>query len=114
MISGWCRPAALSEEVVMPIVAVFQSPTLTREKYDASVRMLTGGRKTRMDSPGDWPVKGILAHVAGQTQNGFRVVDVWESADAFRQFGEKLRPILKEVGIEGEPEVYDALAFVSA
>ena len=67
-----------------------------------------------MESTSDWPVPGMLVHVAGQTANGFRVVDVWESEDAFRQFGEKLMPILKEVGIEGAPEIYPALAFVSA
>ena len=98
----------------MPIVVVFQSPTLTRENYEASVRKLTGGKKTRMESPGDWPVAGMLVHVAGQTENGFRVVDVWESEDAFRRFGEKLAPIMKEIGIDTVPEVYPAHAFVSA
>jgi hypothetical protein len=60
------------------------------------------------------PVKGLLCHIAGQGKNGFRVVDVWESAEAFRQFGEKLIPILKSLGIEGEPEVYEAHSVVAA
>jgi hypothetical protein len=98
----------------MPFVAVFQHPTLTREKYEQTVQKLTGGRKSRMESAADWPVKGVLVHVAGQTDKGFRVVDVWESEDAFRRFGEKLLPILKEVGIEGAPETYPTHAFVSA
>lgn len=98
----------------MPIVAVFQSPSLTREKYQETVRKLTGGKRSRMESTADWPVAGVLVHVAGQTEKGFRVVDVWESEDAFRRFGEKLMPILKEVGVEGGPEVYEAHAFVSA
>ena len=76
----------------MPIVAVFQSPTLTREKYAQTVRKLTGGKRSRMESTADWPVEGVLAHVAGQTEKGFRVVDVWKSEDAFRRFGEKLMP----------------------
>jgi len=97
----------------MPIVAVFQSPTLTRQKYEETVRKLTGGKRSRMESTADWPVEGVLVHVAGQTEKGFRVVDVWTSEDAFRRFGEKLLPILKEVGVEGEPEVYQAHAFVS-
>ena len=67
-----------------------------------------------METTADWPVEGLLAHVAGQTPQGFRVVDVWKSEDAFRQFGEKLAPILKEVGIDGAPEIYPAHAFVSA
>ena len=98
----------------MPIVAVFESPSLTREKYEAAVRKLTGGKRTRMESPTDWPVEGVLVHVAGQTDTGFRVVDVWKSEESFRKFGEKLMPILKEVGVDGAPAIYEAHAFVSA
>jgi hypothetical protein len=102
------------EEVKMPIVAVFQSPTLTRESYEESVRRLTKGKKTRMESAGDWPVAGLLAHIAGQTKQGFRVVDIWQSEDAFRRFGDMLMPIMKEIGIDTVPEIYEAHAFVSA
>lgn len=98
----------------MPIGAVFQAPGLTQEKYEATVRKLTGGKKNRMQAVSDWPVEGILVHAAGQSAKGFRVVDVWESEDAFRRFGEKLLPIMKELGIEGDPEVYSTHAFVSA
>ena len=66
-----------------------------------------------MESTADWPVEGVLVHVAGQTEKGLRVLDVWKSEDAFRRFGE-LMPILKDVGVEGAPEIYQAHAFVSA
>lgn len=98
---------------LVAVVAVFQGPTLTRENYEETVRRLTSG-KARMQSPADWPVPGLLLHVAGQGPNGFRVVDVWESEDSFRRFGEKLLPILKAVGIEGQPEIYPAHTYVSA
>ena len=97
----------------MPVVAVFENPTLTQEKYEESVRKVSGG-KARMESPGDWPADGLLAHIAGEGQNGFRVVDVWASQDGFRRFGETLIPILQEIGVEGEPEVYETHTFVSA
>ena len=97
----------------MPVVTVFQSPSFTREQYEESVRRLTGG-KDRVESPADWPVEGLLAHVAGEGANGFRVVDVWASDDAFRRFGEKLMPVMQEMGVEGEPEIYAAHTFVSA
>lgn len=97
----------------MAIVAVFQGPGFTRENYEESVRQVTGG-KALVESSTDWPVPGLLVHAAGEGKSGFRVVDVWESADAFRRFGEKLVPILKSLGIEGEPEVYEAHTFVSA
>jgi hypothetical protein len=98
----------------VPIVAVFESPSLTREKYEETVRKLTGGKRTRMESTADWPVAGLLVHVACQSDKGFRVVDVWESEEAFRRFGEKLMPIMKEIGVEGAPRIYPAHAFVSA
>jgi hypothetical protein len=100
-------------EVEVPIVAIFQSPSLTQAKYEESVRRLTGGRP-RAEKPSDWPVAGLLVHVAGQGPDGFRVVDVWQSEEAFRQFGEKLMPILKEVGVEGQPEIYPAHTVVTA
>ena len=98
----------------MPIVAVFQSSSLTQEKYEEAVRRLTGGKKSRMESVADWPVEGLLAHAAGQGPSGFRVVDVWASEEAFQRFGEKLMPIMQAIGIEGQPEVYPTHAFVSA
>jgi hypothetical protein len=93
------------------IVAVFEG--VTQEQYEESVRRITGG-KDHVESPADWPVEGLLAHITGQGPNGFRVVDVWESEDAFRRFGETLIPILRDIGVEGEPEVYPTHTFVSA
>lgn len=96
----------------MAIVAVFQHPTLDRDRYERSVRALTGG-KDRLESTGDWPVPGILSHAAGESPGGFRVVDVWESEEAFTAFGEHLMPVMAEIGVEGEPEVYPAHTFVA-
>jgi hypothetical protein len=93
------------------VVVVFEG--LTQEQYEETVRRITGG-KNRMESSGDWPVEGLLAHITGQGPNGFRVVDVWESEDAFRSFGETLLPILQDLGIEAEPETYPAHTFVAA
>ena len=96
----------------MPVVAVFEGPTFTQERYEESVRRVTDG-KDRLESPADWPVEGLLAHVAGEGASGFRVIDVWESEEAFGRFGETLVPILREVGVEGDPEVYPSHTFVS-
>ena len=96
----------------MPVVIVQQGPTLTQEKYDEVVRRLTG--KDRMESPSDWPAEGLLVHATGTGGGGFRVVDVWESEEAFQEFGESLVPILEEMGITDLPEVYPAHSFVSS
>jgi len=97
----------------MAVVVVFQSPSLTQERYEESVRRLTGGRG-RLESPSDWPVEGLLVHVAGESGSGFRVVDVWESEEAFARFGETLLPVLQEIGVEGAPEVYPVHTLVTA
>jgi hypothetical protein len=95
----------------VPVVLVFESPSFTREQYEESVRRLTDGGTVA--SPADWPSEGLLAHIAGQGSNGFRVVDVWESEEAVRRFGEVLMPILGDIGVEGEPEIYPAHTFVA-
>ena len=97
----------------MAVVLVHQGSGLTREQYEETVRRISGG-KGRMESPSDWPVEGLLVHIAGEGPNGFRVVDVWESEEACRRFGEQLGPVLEEVGVTAQPEIYPPDAFVSA
>jgi len=94
----------------VPVVLVHEG--ITQEQYDEAVRRLSG--KNRVESPSDWPVEGLLVHAAGQGPHGFRVVDVWESEEACNRFGETLGPILQEVGVRNQPEMYPAHAFVSA
>jgi hypothetical protein len=96
----------------MAVVAVFQHPSFTRAQYEESVRRLTGGHE-RVEKASDWPVEGLLVHVAGEGPNGFRVVDVWESEEAFQRFGEVIMPIAKALGIEAQPEVYPVHTLVS-
>ncbi len=96
----------------MAVVLVHQGPSVTQERYEETVRRLTGG-KNRVESPSDWPVEGLLVHAAGQGPQGFRVVDVWASEEACHRFGETLAPILAEIGITDPPELYPAFAFVS-
>src|SRR4051812_6914479 len=78
--TGICSPHS-TQEAGMAIVLVHQGPTVTQENYVETVRLLTDG-KEQLDSLSDWPVEGIISHVAGQGPNGFRVVDVWESEEA--------------------------------
>jgi hypothetical protein len=97
----------------MPVVLVHQGPTLTQERYEEAVKRFAGGGRG-LRTPADWPVEGLLVHAAGQSDSGFRVVDVWESEGAARRFGEALMPMLLEVGVSDAPEVYPAHTFVSA
>jgi hypothetical protein len=68
-----------------PVMVVHHTPTLTRERYLAVVRGLTGG-KDRLDTPADIPTGGLLVHVAAQTDEGFMIFDVFESQEAFDRF----------------------------
>jgi hypothetical protein len=113
LMMGPLQPLLTEGAKAMSVVLIHQGASLTQEKYEETVRRLTGG-KSRMESPADWPVEGLLVHVAGQGPTGFRVVDVWQSEQACNRFGEILAPILKEVGVDEPPERYPAHAFVSA
>jgi len=45
------------------------------------------------------PPAGALFHMAGETESGFRVVDMWESAEAFEKFAqEQIAPITADEG----------------
>ena len=96
----------------MPVVLVVEGPLLPR----SGTRNPSAGSPVAQVvwKPADWPVDGLLVHAAGQGANGFRVVDVWESDEAARRFGEKLLPVLQEIGITEQPDVYPAHTFVSA
>jgi len=93
-------------------MAVHQVPSLTQERYEEVIRRLTNG-KSRVESPSDLPFEGLLVHVAGHGENGFCVVDVFESEEAVRRFRETISPIAEEVGIEDPPEFFPAHTFVS-
>jgi hypothetical protein len=97
----------------MPVILVHEGPTLTRERYEEAVRIVTGG-SVPMRTPADWPVEGLLVHAAGQGRNGFRVVDLWESEEAAGRFGSIIGAVMQEIGVTDMPEVYPAHTFVSA
>lgn len=94
----------------MPIVMVHDSPGVTQEQYEQVGLRLTEGRG--LNSLSDWPVDGILAHTAGPTAGGWRVIDVWESEEAFQRFGEVIGPVLQELDYPGQPQVFELRNFV--
>ena len=97
----------------MPIGVLFEFPGATsRAKYEKSVKMILKGRRERL---ADWPVKGVLAHIAGPMPGGWRVIDVWQSRAAFNRFGKKLQPVLKKIGMRGaRPKVFPLTRFIKS
>jgi hypothetical protein len=96
----------------MLIMAVHQVPSLTQERYEEVVRRLTNG-KSRIESLADLPFDGLLFHAAGQSKNGFCIVDVFESEEAVARFNEAIGTIPREVGIEEPPEFFSAHTYIS-
>ena len=56
--------------------------------------------------PGGPPPQDELFHWAAATEDGFRVIDVWVSKEAFEKFErETLRSVYEEVGIPHPPQI---------
>jgi hypothetical protein len=80
----------------MPTVMSLRWPGVTKEQYEAA--------RQQIDWEGDTP-DGAMFHVAWFEGDGLRVIDIWESEEAFQRFGEeRLMPGVQEVGIQGQPE----------
>jgi hypothetical protein len=84
----------------MSILIRFAPASLTAEQYDESVRRLQGN--------GPWPPDGLDYHVCFGSEGKLRVSEIWDSREQLDAFGERLMPVLAEVGIQpGEPELMD-------
>ena len=84
----------------MSIVARFTPTSLTTEQYDESVR--------RLEEAGVFPPDGMDYHICFGTEGNLRVSEVYDSREQFEAFGERLMPILADIGIQpGEPEVLE-------
>jgi hypothetical protein len=98
---------------LMPIGVLFEfRGAASQAKYEKSVKMILRGRRKRL---ADWPVKGILAHIAGPMPGGWRVIDVWQSRTAFNRFGKELKPVLKKIGMQGaRPKIFPLTRFIKS
>jgi hypothetical protein len=74
---------------------------VTAEQYDESI--------SRLEKLGNWPPEGLEYHVAFRSNGELRVSEIWDSWEQFDAFGERLMPVLKDVGIElvGKPEMLE-------
>jgi hypothetical protein len=84
------------------ILARFKAaPAVTNEQYDETV--------SRLEAMGNWPPEGLAYHVAFRSEGNLRVDEVWDSREQFDAFGERLMPVLNDVGVElsGEPEMVE-------
>jgi hypothetical protein len=83
----------------LSIVVRFTPTGLTKEKYEQAVR--------RLEAAGYWPPDGLFSHCFFGSDDDLRISEIWDSREQFDAFGERLMPVLSEVGIQpGEPEVF--------
>lgn len=84
----------------MSIVARFHPTNLTPEKYEQVVQRLD-----EANSPPD----GRDYHVCFATDEGLVVSEIWDSREKMDARGDKLMPVLSELGIEmgSPPEIFE-------
>ena len=84
----------------MSIVVRFNPTNLTTEKYNESVR--------RLEETGAWPPDGLEFHVFFGPEDDLRVSEIWDSQEQLEAFGERMMPVLAEVGVEfsAAPEIF--------
>jgi hypothetical protein len=70
-----------------------------RDEYDAVSDLLGIDMGS---GAGDWP-PGLLTHTAGATENGWAILEVWESREAEAFMNERLGQALQEGGVGGPP-----------
>jgi hypothetical protein len=84
----------------MAVLVILDIEGATREQYDQVDELL--GRVTAENAP-----PGLISHVAGPTDTGFLVADVWENPEIMQQsFEQVLGPALQQAGVpQVEPRV---------
>lgn len=84
----------------MSVLIRFSPPSLTAKQYDEAVRRLT--------EDGVFPAEGLDYEICFGSEGNLKVSQVWDSQHQLEAFGERLRPILADLGINpGEPEVVE-------
>jgi hypothetical protein len=81
----------------MPVVMNMRWDGVTPEEYEQAREQVGWEQRS--------PEGGII-HIASFTDEGLRITDIWETADDFNRFvASRLMPVVREIGIQGEPDV---------
>lgn len=85
----------------MSMLVRFSPESLTSDRYNEV--------KRRLDEGGHWPPDGLEYHVCFGSDGQLRVSEIWASADQFEAFGQRLGPILEDVGLNmtAPPEILE-------
>jgi hypothetical protein len=85
----------------MSIVVRFHPTGMSTATYEEAVR--------RVEEAGQFPPDGMDYHVCFGPDGDLRVSEIWDSREKFEAFGERLMPILADVGIQfsADPEIFE-------
>jgi len=82
----------------MAIGIYFHPNSMTAEQYDTAVRKLEGA--------GQGKPAGRRYHACFGPPDKLMVFDVWDSEESFKAFGERVRALAAEMGVDlGTPEI---------
>ena len=88
----------------MSIGVLLDIPGGTREQYEEINQKAFGDTKGPTEAP-----NGLILHTAGATPNGWRIFDVWETAEDFQRFNDEIiMPATEGMDMpQVPPEVYE-------
>ncbi|MFC4529245.1 hypothetical protein [Sphaerisporangium dianthi] len=78
----------------MPFGVLQEMPGVSEEEY------LQVEKHLGPDRP-----PGLLAHVAGPAEGGWRIINIWESEEAFRRF--QSERLIRAAGLAAQDEGFD-------
>ena len=85
---------------LMSILARFSPPSMTADQYDKIV--------ARLYKDGIHPADGLELEVCFGTGDQMKVSLLFDSIGAFEKFGERLQPVLQELGMDpGTPDILE-------
>jgi hypothetical protein len=85
-------------EDTVSVLIRFVPDSLTADQYDKVV--------SRLNEEGVFPAEGLDYEICYGSGEKMRVSQVWDTQEHLEAFGERLKPILAEVGIDpGQPEI---------
>ena len=82
----------------MPVAVEMNFPGATLDQYDEVIKKMGL-------TPGGAVPPGAISHWVAKTDDGIRVVDVWETKQGYERFAqEQIGPYSREAGFPGAPE----------
>lgn len=85
----------------MAIGVIFDGSGMSQDQYE---------QVNQLASPSNQPPPGMLFHAAGPREEGFSVIEVWESQEALQEFfAQTLGQALQQANISTQPTFFQVI-----